>query len=252
MLNIQRKTYSYLQVYASTVTPSRTEELVPHTGEDLVPHTPHMIPGYGSRGWCRVEYFIFSLAAEMRGRKAQLNGRYSAVPGTGVELYGIKRDGSLAQYSRVQVIEQGMPRQGALSNPADKAKVQDLEDTMIEAYVPVVVEVKCKAGAGGFVVQGGGCFVDLTAKMIRDCHVEALCEAVNKYEVEALGLGGNQLGDAGAEAIAAMVRTNRSLTVLHLGANKISAAGWKAVQEAAEERAALDEVEGRIPFQLDF
>jgi len=98
----------------------------------------------------------------------------------------------------------------------------------------VIVVLKCKAGAGGE--------VDLRLKMIRDCHVEALCEAVNKYEVKKLNLSYNQLGDAGAEAIAAMLRTNRSLTSLVLNSNKkIGDAAKKAVREA---------VEGREGFEL--
>jgi len=99
---------------------------------------------------------------------------------------------------------------------------------MIDAYVPVIVESMFKAGAGGAVY--------LCSKMIRDRHAEALCEAVNKYEVTALDLGGNQLGDAGAEAIAAMLRTNRSLTILDLQGNKIGDAGKKALREAVEGR----------------
>jgi len=105
---------------------------------------------------------------------------------------------------------------------------------MIEAYGKVIVEIKCKAGAGGK--------ADLGCKMVRDGHVEALCEAVNKYEVKKLDLGGNQLGDAGAEAIAAMLRTNRSLTFLSLTHNKIGDAGKKAVREA---------VKGRKGFELE-
>ena len=108
----------------------------------------------------------------------------------------------------------------------EPALVQDLEDTMIEAYGKVIVETMCKADAGGD--------VDLGAKMIRDCHVEALCEAVNKYEVKELWLGQNELGDAGAEAIAAMLRTNRSLTYVYLLDNKIGDAGKKALEEAVE------------------
>ena len=104
---------------------------------------------------------------------------------------------------------------------------------MIEAYGKAIVEIKCKAGAGGTVI--------LDRKMIRDCHVKALCEAVNKYEVKMLALAGNQLGDAGAEAIAAMLRTNRSLTKLDLQFNQIGDAGKKALREA---------VEGRQGFEL--
>ena len=114
--------------------------LVP-TEEEGLRGFPELIPGYGSRGWCRVEYFIFSLAAEMRGREAQVHAVIDDfVPGTGVPLYGIRRDGSLYQYPLVMVTEEKeMPSHGALSNPADKVLVQDLEDTMIEAYGKVIV-----------------------------------------------------------------------------------------------------------------
>ena len=122
-----------------------------------------------------------------------------------------------------------MPSEGEFTNPDDKSLVRALEDQMIEAYGKVIVETKCKAGAGGE--------VDLEAKMIRDCHVEALCEAVNKYGVKRLYLNRNQLGDAGADAIAAMLRTNRSLTVLWLSANRgMGDAGKKKLWEAVEGR----------------
>jgi len=94
-----------------------------------------------------------------------------------------------------------------------------------------------KAGAGGTVY--------LEAKTIRDCRAEALCEAVHKYEVKELNLRDNQLGDAGAEAIAAMLRTNRSLTSLNLRHNKsIGDAGEKAVRSVREA------VKGREGFGL--
>jgi len=139
-----------------------------------------------------------------------------------------------------------MPSQGALSNPNDKALVQALEDKMIEAYVPVIVELKCKAGAGGT--------VNLNQKMIRDCHAKALCKAVNKYEVKRLDLQDNQLGDAGAEAIAAMLRTNRSLTYINLYGNRPSPTspeiGDRSRGMRSGESALLDAIEGREGFKL--
>jgi len=48
----------------------------------------------------------------------------------------------------------------------------------------------------------------------------------------------NTIGDAGAEAIAAMLRTNHSLTKLDLRGNNIGVAGKKAVREAVEGREA--------------
>ena len=43
----------------------------------------HGIPHYGTRGWCRVEYFIFMLYMAMTGREED------------VPLYSIARDGRL-------------------------------------------------------------------------------------------------------------------------------------------------------------
>ena len=66
----------------------------------------------------RVEYFVFSLLAEMRGHK--------------VQLYAILRDGALNRYPTVMVLEEKfMPSGGALANPNDRALVKGLEDKMI-------------------------------------------------------------------------------------------------------------------------
>ena len=107
--------------------------------------------------------------------------------------------------------------------------------------------------------------------MIRGSHVKALCKAVKKYEVKMLWLDANQLGDAGAKAIAAMLRTNRSLTYLSLSSNKIGDAGAKATAAIlrtnrsltylalggsrnnigdAGKKALLDAVKGRKGFEL--
>ena len=145
----------------------------------LVAPTPPFIPGYGKRGWCRCEYFIFSLAAEMRERE--------------VELYAILSGGELKQYPAVKVVgAQFLPSGGDFANPADKASVQALEEKMIEVYGKTVVEAKCKAGGA----------VDLSNKMLRAEHVGTLVAAVAKHEVQSLNLWQNQLGSDGAEALA--------------------------------------------------
>ena len=184
------------------------------------------IPGYGSRDWwwatakpphpssplacthiapvliparrlarprSRIEYFVFSLLAEMQEHE--------------VQLYAIKRDGALNRYPEVQVNgEEDMPSGGALSNPNDKALVKDLEDKMIEAYGTALVEVKCKAA--------GGEMVDLSNKMLRPQHVGALFAAVERYRVAELDLTNNQLGAEGGALVAAALKTNTTLTEL--------------------------------------
>ena len=141
----------------------------------------------------RVEYFVFSLLAEMRGHE--------------VQLYAIKRDGALNRYPKVKVLsERDMPSGGALSNPNDKALVKGLEDKMIDAYGTALVELKCKAALYGR--------VDLSKKMLRPQHVGALFAAVERYRVAELDLEFNQLGAEGGALVAAALKTNTTLTRL--------------------------------------
>ena len=141
----------------------------------------------------RIEYFVFSLLAEMQGHE--------------VQLYAITRDGALNRYPAVQVRgEGGMPSRGALSNPDDKALVKGLEDKMIDAYGTALVELKCKAADGEI--------VDLMNKMLRPQHVGALFAAVERYRVAALDLSFNQLGAEGGALVAAALKTNTTLTWL--------------------------------------
>ena len=141
----------------------------------------------------RIEYFVFSLLAEMRGHE--------------VQLYAILRDGALNRYPKVQVIGEGnMPSGGALSNPNDQALVKGLEDKMIDAYGTALVEVKCKAAGGGR--------VNLSYKMLRPQHVGALFAAVERYQVAGLNLRYNQLGAEGGALVAAALKTNTTLTWL--------------------------------------
>ena len=140
----------------------------------------------------RIEYFVFSLLAEMRGHE--------------VQLYAIKRDGALNRYPEVRVGgEWNMPSGGALSNPNDQALVKGLEDKMIDAYGTAIVEVKCKAGGG---------MVNLSKKMLRPQHVGALFAAVERYQVAQLSLRDNQLGAEGGALVAAALKTNTTLTWL--------------------------------------
>jgi len=145
----------------------------------------------------RVEYFVFSLLAEMQGHE--------------VQLYAILLDGALNRYPEVKVTgEDDMPSGGALSNPNDKALVTGLEDKMIEAYGTALVEVKCKAA--------GGEAVDLHMKMLRPMHVGALFAAVERYQVAKLDLDQNQLGADGGALVVAALKTNTTLTFLRSAA----------------------------------
>ena len=147
---------------------------------------------------CRSEYFVFSLSAEMLGLSP-------------VELYAITCNGSIHQYPQVRVAyDQFMPSGGALSNPKDKESVTYIEDKMIEEYGKAIAVAKCKKGKQ----------VDLTSKMIRAVHVEALGAAVNQYKVVSLNLGTNQLRAEGAKAIGSLLEGSSSLTTVSVPGHK--------------------------------
>ena len=135
-----------------------------------------------------------------------------------VRLHAILLDGTLNPYPQVKVeSEQYMPSGGDLSNPGDKALVKSLEDKMIEAYGNALVEAKCKAA-------GGETVVDLSAKMIRPVHVNALFAAVECYKVAVLKLDTNQLGAAGAVKLATALKTNATVTSLSCAARRFEPA----------------------------
>ena len=161
-------------------------------------HTHRPLCSHQHAAWraprSRIEYFVFSLLAEMRGHE--------------VQLYAIQRDGALNRYPKVEVFsEEYMPSGGALSNPNDMALVKGLEDKMIDAYGTALVEVKCKAAPRLAEVW-------LNYKMLRPQHVGALFAAVERYQVAALNLSRNQLGAEGGALVAAALKTNTTLTEL--------------------------------------
>jgi len=165
---------------------------------------PHMIPHYGTRGWCRVEFFIFALWMSMLGREGE------------VPLYAIARETCvrsgrrLEQYERIAYDGNGdLPSDGALSNPNDAAAVKLLEDTMIEAHGKAIVVHECKEKAGSCET------VYLRAKLLRGSCVPALAKAVNEHKIVKLALRGNQLAQGdGAARIVEMLQSNPQLTYL--------------------------------------
>ena len=57
-----------------------------------IAYKPSCIRGYGSRAWCRAEYFIFSLWSAILGRA------------TDVELYATTTKGHLKRFSEVSFL----------------------------------------------------------------------------------------------------------------------------------------------------
>lgn len=197
-------------------------------GQDL-DWRPQNIPGYGTRAWCRLEFFVFSLLAEMQGRVMQRDAKGKHVKGTGVQLYAIKRDGELKHYPYVQFVEKWMPSGGRLTVPADASLIKSVEDRMIDAYGHALVEIKCKAGPTETVY---GMMVDFTKCMLRKQHVQSLMAAVDAYQVEMLNLHGNQLGPEGGMKLAEMLKANTTLTWLEVCYNGMDDDARKAIRVA--------------------
>ena len=101
-----------------------------------------------------------------------------------------------------------MPSGGALSNPKDKEAVLTLEDQMIEAYGKTIAVSKCKAGGE----------VDLSNKMLRAVHMDALGGALATFSVVSLNLERNQLGPTGGATLAGALKGNTTLKSLKCAA----------------------------------
>merc|ERR1740133_346688 len=173
---------------------------------------PNRLPAYGSRGWCRIEYFVFGLLAEMQGHE--------------VQLYAILLDGALNRYPKVEVADESrMPSGGVLSNPNDKALVTELEDKMIrpqhvgalfaavERYQVAKLNLRYnQLGAAGGALVAAALKTNTTLTWLR--------------------LGCNKLGPEGGMALAEALKSNTTLETLGLGRNKLGPEGGMALAEA--------------------
>ena len=140
--------------------------------------------------------------------------------GGDVNLFAVTTDGKLTHYREVTVTNtEHMPSGGALTNPADLAVIQMLEDKMVEAFGAAIAWRGCE----------GDEEVDLGNKMIRPVHVPELTNALTTNGVTALDLHSNQLGAVGAAALAAALPRCTCLRELNLRANAIELAGAEAI-----------------------
>jgi len=208
---------------------------------------PSYIPAYGSRGWCRVEYFIFALLAEMSGKLAETskNERYTGlyvkggyVKGTGVQLYAIYRDGQLLQYPAVKFPEmkEKLPSLGALANLNDASLVKKIEDQMIDAYANTLVEDLCGKVESTRGASQEQAMVMLDHKFLRPQHVGPLMAAVERHQVAKLNLHNNDLGPEGGAKLAEALKTNTTLTQLILLGNEFDNSTEQAIRVAWGDR----------------
>jgi hypothetical protein len=184
-------------------------------------HHRHHLRSRRSRrraGWCRAEYFVFSL--------------WSAIIGSvsNVQLYAAATDGTLKPFKSVEFDGYGdMPEQGDFSVETDRATVKGLQEQMIAAFGHVAIRQAC---------EGATDVLDLNYKMLQDQHVPTLAEAVKAVpSVKWLYLGFNQMTDISALAEAGVAGALPSVRKIELHNNKLSNAAVSALAKAIEEGA---------------
>ena len=139
---------------------------------ECVAYYPEDVGGYGSRGWCRVEFFIFSLFHEM---KAAYDASVQGGDGS-LKLYAAgSSPHSLQQFKVVEFLggDRGdMPSQGAFTFESDRKSIVQLENLVISAFGHAVLRRAAKS------VADGDLCVDLGAKMLRDEHLATLRQLI--------------------------------------------------------------------------
>lgn len=195
--------------------------LVPTEEEKSKDYRPTKSPlgilGYGRRGWCRAEFFIFSLLAEM-----QQDARAA------VKLVSVLRDGSLVRHNEVKVLgnpeEKQLPSDGDLSNPNDTELVKQLEDKMVDAHGYAMITSKFRMAMKEKherKTKVNTLIVNLDNKLLRPQHVDALMKEAMEYVEKSerpgllqleLWLAGNQLGPEGGKILSKhLARVGRQL-----------------------------------------
>jgi hypothetical protein len=140
--------------------------------------SPSVLPDYGARAWCRVEWFIFMLWAEMNGARPRQKGGAlsSAAP---VQLYAVTATGKLFQYDEVCMGEEKtLPSHAALSDETDRVHIRLLEEQMIDAHIPTFIHNLC-----GVVAE-----LNVADRMLSDKHMPQLLDALRRLGPNTPGL----------------------------------------------------------------
>ena len=201
---------------------------------------PSGLPGYGPRAWCRLEWFVFMLWAEMSGIEP-------------LQLHAVNLKGQLNQYKRLTFrsdleLEDQLAAQGEVSAESDRVLIRDVQESMISAFVPKKIQDQCKGPEGGV--------FDLYCKLLSDQHVPALVEALQRQRPKKLNIsrcprltvtGYQQLSrflaadatlenlladncrmdEAGAIALFSGLTTNTGLQMLSLSGNVLTSEGCR-------------------------
>jgi hypothetical protein len=227
----------YIRVDGKYFKPAETKDVrdVP-----LAATSPSYLPDYGARAWCRVEWFIFMLWAEMNGARPRQKGAWRLLSADcPVQLYAVTASGKLCQYAEVFIgEEETLPSHAALSDETDRAHIRLLQEQMIDAHVPTFIDNLC-----GVVAE-----LNLAHRMLSDRHLPLLLEALRRLgpntpglkwkEIDEQDVDDNDLKEVLSEDLASALQEKQrfareeleSFEVSRLSYNSFIRAGGKCFQ----------------------
>lgn len=126
---------------------------------------PEDLPGYGERGWCRIEFFIFSLFNMMQQQSTVL------------QLYACGTDSELQHFKSVEFSggDRGdLASQGEFTEESDRAAIAALERRMISLWGHSAIELA---------VAEDDRSVDLGAQMLLDEHWSTLEDTMDNGDL---------------------------------------------------------------------
>lgn len=174
---------SYVTRSTFMLIPVPTVQVVSHDfeeGDDPEEHGayyPEDVAVYGSRGWCRLEYFVFGLFSEISIGET-LKGKNFEGDLPPLKLYAVGANGELKHFKVVEFLggDRGdFPSQGEFSFDSDRAAIKQLEERMMSSFGFAVVRNAVAVAAAA--AEGASCTIDIGAKMLHDEHLQALAAA---------------------------------------------------------------------------
>jgi len=227
----------YVTMCTFMLIPVEVEEEIPRLDQphDAAGWDPGSLPDYGSRAWCRLEWLVFMLWAEMSGVEP-------------LQLHAINLKGQLNHYKSITFrsdlnLEDQLPWQGDVSAETDRLLIRDVQESMISAFVPKKIW-QCN--------DADSLVFHLYSKLLGDEHVPTLIKALQLKQPKKLDIsrcprvtvaGYHQLAhflatddtlehlvaedcfmdEAGASALFSAMKTNTGLKVLSLARNVLTA-----------------------------
>ena len=168
----------YIKVDGRYLKPAETQNIDDVIG---ITSSPGELPIYGKRAWCRVEWYVFALWAEMNGAKPRVRGDRMDTSAEQVQLYAVSLAGKLFPFDEVFINdEKSLPATADLSEETDRAHILCLQEEMIDVYVPTIIRNLCAGGTG---VE-----LNMANRMLSDNNMSKLLDALRQLGPNTPGL----------------------------------------------------------------